>query len=69
MDVSGLVDFETTLHVSDIMVPAGVQILTDAERADRARDGAAHGGRAAEDAVDLAAGAPAERRGGSAAEA
>ena len=30
VDVSGLVDFETTLHVSDLPVPAGVHILPDA---------------------------------------
>ena len=30
VDVSGLVDFETTLHVSDLTVPKGVTILTDA---------------------------------------
>lgn len=30
VDVSGLVDFETTLHVSDLTVPAGVTVLTDA---------------------------------------
>lgn len=30
VDVSSLVDFETTLHVSDLTVPAGVTVLTDA---------------------------------------
>jgi large subunit ribosomal protein L25 len=30
VDISSLVDFEATLHVSDVVVPAGVTILTDA---------------------------------------
>lgn len=29
VDVSGLEDFETTLHVSDLTVPKGVTVLTD----------------------------------------
>lgn len=57
VDVSGLVDFETTLHVSDLSVPKGVHILTDASepiarvmapRTEQAQQGAT---------VDLSAGA------------
>jgi large subunit ribosomal protein L25 len=60
VDVSSLVDFETTLHVSDLTVPKGVHILTDASepiarvmapRTEQAQQGAA---------IDLAAGAAAE---------
>ena len=32
VDVSGLVELETAIHVSDIVVPAGVQILTEGEQ-------------------------------------
>ena len=60
VDVSGLVDFETTLHVSDLTVPKGVHILTDASepiaRVMAPRTEAAQQG----EAVDLSAGAPAE---------
>jgi large subunit ribosomal protein L25 len=31
LDVSGLVSFDETLHVSDLRAPAGVEILTDAD--------------------------------------
>lgn len=31
VDISGLVDFHTVIHVSDIPAPEGVEILTDAE--------------------------------------
>lgn len=60
VDVSGLVDFETTLHVSDLSVPKGVHILTDASepiarvmapRTEQAQQG---------ETVDLSAGAPEE---------
>jgi large subunit ribosomal protein L25 len=30
VDISGLIDFETTLHVGDIVAPQGVTIVTDA---------------------------------------
>ena len=60
VDVSGLVDFETTLHVSDLIVPKGVQVLTDAGEAIvrimAPRTEAAQQG----EAPDLSAGAPAE---------
>ena len=32
VDVSGLVELETAIHVSDIVVPEGVQILTEGEQ-------------------------------------
>ena len=32
VDVSGLVDLETAIHVSDIIVPEGVQILTEGDQ-------------------------------------
>ena len=57
VDVSGLVDFETTLHVSDLTVPKGVHILTDASepiaRVMAPRTESAQVG----EVVDLAAGA------------
>ena len=60
VDVSGLADFDATLHVSDISVPKGVTILTDAAEpiarvmAPRTESAETEG------TVDLAAGAPAE---------
>ena len=41
VDISSLVDFEATLHVSDIVAPAGVTILTDGRRAAGPGPGAA----------------------------
>ena len=29
VDITGLTDFEATIHVSDVVAPAGVTILTD----------------------------------------
>ncbi len=60
VDVSGLADFDATLHVSDISVPKGVTILTDAAEpiarvmAPRTESAETEGD------VDLAAGAPVE---------
>lgn len=60
VDVSGLADFETTLHVSDLSVPKGVHVLTDASepiarvmapRTEQAQQG---------EVVDLSVGAPEE---------
>ncbi len=60
VDVSGLVDFETTLHVSDLTVPKGVNVLTDASepiaRVMAPRTEAAQQG----EAPDLSVGAPVE---------
>ena len=60
VDVSGLVDFETTLHVSDLTVPQGVHILTEASepiaRVMAPRTESAQQG----ETVDLAAGAAPE---------
>lgn len=58
IDVSSLADFDATLHVSDISAPKGVTILTDA--AEPIARVMAPRTEAAEEAVDLAAGAPAE---------
>ncbi|MFN8622864.1 MAG: 50S ribosomal protein L25 [Chloroflexota bacterium] len=58
VDVTSLADFEHTLHVSDIVAPKGVHILTDGgEQVARVM---APRHEIAEESVDIAAGAPAE---------
>jgi large subunit ribosomal protein L25 len=66
VDVTSLVDFEVTLHVSDVVPPAGVHILTDGAEP-LARVMAPRVEVVEEAEVDLAAGAPEE--GGEATEA
>ena len=67
VDISSLTDFDMMIHVKDIAVPTGVQILTDAEEP-VARVQAPRVETEAE-AVDLAAGAPDEGEGAAAEEA
>ena len=67
VDISSLTDFDMMIHVKDIAVPTGVQILTDAEEP-VARVQAPRVETEAE-AVDLAAGAPDEGEGATAEEA
>lgn len=67
VDISSLTDFDMMIHVKDIAVPKGVQILTDAEEP-VARVQAPRVETEAE-AVDLAAGAPDEGEGAAAEEA
>jgi large subunit ribosomal protein L25 len=59
VDVTSLVDFEVTLHVSDIVAPAGVHILTDGAEP-LARVMSPRVEVVEPEAVDLAAGAPEE---------
>lgn len=66
VDVTSLTDFEHTLHVSDVVAPKGVHILTDgAEAIARVM---APRTEAAEEQVDLAEGAPEAAEGEAAAE-
>jgi large subunit ribosomal protein L25 len=67
VDVSSLVDFETIIHVKDIVAPKGVHVLTDAEES-VARVQAPRT-EAVEEHVDLAEGAPEEESEASAEEA